>query len=218
MLCVNDLFDVSKTIAAPLLEKQDAPWTALSQLSDFILQLGKTLEGGYEKRGDDVWIAADATVAASALIIGPCIIDSGAEIRHCAFIRGSVIVGKGAVVGNSVELKNALLFDGVQVPHYNYIGDSILGYKAHFGAGSLTSNVKSDKSLVAIKTPDGPVPTGLKKLGALVGDGVEIGCNAVLCPGTVIGRGTRVYPLCRVRGLVEANCIYKDDGNCVPQR
>ena len=185
----------------------------MSKIGAYIVELGGTLPADkYEKRGDKIWIAKSATVAPTASINGPCIIDEEAEIRHCAFIRGNAIVGKGAVVGNSTELKNVILFNKVQVPHYNYVGDSILGYKSHMGAGSITSNVKSDKTLVVVKSPYGNIETGLKKMGAMLGDNVEVGCNSVLNPGTVIGRNANVYPTSMVRGYVEADSIYKKQG------
>ncbi|MCF0122834.1 MAG: UDP-N-acetylglucosamine pyrophosphorylase [Ruminiclostridium sp.] len=216
MYKICDLLDLSKTIAAPLFEGKEYPWEVLSDISDFIIRLGSTLpEEEYEKRGENVWIAKDAMVFPSAYIGGPCIIDHGAEIRHCAFIRGSAVVGKGCVVGNSVELKNAVLFDKVQTPHYNYVGDSILGYKAHMGAGSITSNVKSDKTLVVVKCGEEQIETGRKKFGAVLGDGVEVGCNSVLNPGTVLGRGASVYPTSCVRGVIPENGIYKDKDNIV---
>ncbi len=211
---INELFDLSKTIAAPLFAECRYPWEILPRIKDFIISLGATLpEGEYEKRGDNIWISKKATVFDSAYIAGPCIICEGAEVRHCAFIRGNAVIGKNAVVGNSTELKNVILFDNVQVPHYNYVGDSILGYKAHMGAGSITSNVKSDKKLVAIKE-NGKVlfETGLKKIGAIIGDNVEVGCGSVLNPGTVIGRGSNIYPLSSVRGYVPADSIYKSRG------
>ncbi|MBQ5361883.1 MAG: UDP-N-acetylglucosamine pyrophosphorylase [Clostridia bacterium] len=215
----NNLFDMSHTIAAPLLQNATYPWEALPHVADFIRKIGASLDPAlYTNMGGDVYIAKDAKIAPSAYIDGPCIIGSGAEIRHCAFIRGSVIVGAGAVVGNSTELKNCILFDSVQVPHYNYVGDSILGYKAHLGAGAVTSNVKSDKSHVHVKGEDFDVDTGRKKVGAMLGDGVEIGCGAVLCPGTLIGRGSTVYPLVRVRGVIPENHIVKDAGLIVPRR
>lgn len=214
---ISSLLDLDKTIAAGLFEGLTYPWQALERIGSFILALGPTLPGSeYERRGENVWIARDAEVFASAYINGPCIIDRGAQVRHCAFIRGSAIVGKNAVVGNSVELKNVVLFDGVQTPHYNYVGDSILGYKAHMGAGSITSNVKSDKLPVAVKNGGGLIETGRKKFGAILGDNVEIGCNSVLNPGSVIGRGSRVYPVSCVRGCVEENSIYKNAGEIVP--
>lgn len=209
-LLADNLFDYSKTIAKPLLESVDYPWEALPKIKDFIIELGKTLDPEiYEQRGENIWIAKSATVFPSAYLGGPLIICENAEVRHCAFIRGSAIVGKGAVVGNSTELKNSILFDGVQVPHYNYIGDSILGYKAHTGAGTITSNLKSDKSLVTVLCDDDKIETGVKKFGAMLGDHVEVGCNSVLNPGSVVGRNTNVYPLSFVRGYVPENSIYK---------
>lgn len=216
MYKINDLFDLSKTIAAPLFEGKTYPWEVLDDIKSFIVELGNTLpEDEYEKRGDDVWVAKDAKVFPSAYIGGPCIIDHGAEIRHCAFIRGSAIVGKNAVVGNSVELKNVVLFDNVQTPHYNYVGDSILGYKSHMGAGSITSNVKSDKTLVVIKDKDEQIETGRKKVGAILGDFVEVGCNSVLNPGTVLGRRVSVYPTSCVRGVIPEDSIFKDKDNII---
>ena len=209
-LLADNLFDYSKTIAKPLLESVDYPWEALPKIKDFIIELGKTLDPEiYEQRGENIWVAKSATVFPSAYLGGPLIICEDAEVRHCAFIRGSAIVGKGAVVGNSTELKNSILFDGVQVPHYNYIGDSILGYKAHTGAGTITSNLKSDKSLVTVLCDDDKVETGVKKFGPMLGDHVEVGCNSVLNPGSVVGRNTNVYPLSFVRGYVPENSIYK---------
>ena len=209
-LFAENLFDYSKTIARPLLETVEFPWEALPKIKEFIIELGKTLDPEiYEQRGEDIWVAKSATVYPSAYLGGPLIICEDAEVRHCAFIRGSAIVGKGAVVGNSTELKNSILFDGVQVPHYNYIGDSILGYKAHTGAGTITSNLKSDKSLVTVMVKDEKVDTGVKKFGAMLGDYVEVGCNSVLNPGSVVGRNTSIYPLSFVRGYVSANRIYK---------
>ena len=213
---IKDLLDLSKTIAAPLFEGKTYPWEALADISDFIIALGSTLpEDEYEKRAENVWVARDAKVFPSAYIGSPCIIDHGAEVRHCAFIRGSASVGKNAVVGNSTELKNVVLFDCVQTPHYNYVGDSILGYKSHMGAGSITSNVKSDKTLVVIKNGDELIETGRKKVGAILGDYVEIGCNSVLNPGTVLGRHASVYPTSCVRGVIPENGIYKDKDNIV---
>ena len=216
MLEISELLDLTKTIAAALFKDKKYPWEVLPELKEFIIELGKTLpEDEYEQRADNVWVAKDAVVFPSAYLGAPCIIDHGAEIRHCAFIRGSAIIGKNAVVGNSVEVKNSVLFDNVQTPHYNYVGDSVLGYRSHMGAGSITSNVKSDKTPVTVKTPDGRVTTGLKKFGAVLGDNVEIGCNSVLNPGTVIGRGSNVYPVNSVRGFVPENSIYKDKDNIV---
>ena len=213
------LFDTSHTVAAELFRNATYAWEVLDSIKDFILSLGSTLNPTlYQKHGDDIWIARDAKVAPTALINGPCIIDSGAEIRHCAYIRGSAIIGKGAVVGNSCELKNCILFDMVQVPHFNYVGDSILGYRSHMGAGAVTSNVKSDKTPVSVKADGEVIQTGRKKLGAILGDNVEIGCNSVLCPGTVIGRNTNVYPLSRVRGVIPPNSIYKAPDCIVPKQ
>ncbi len=214
MVEINELFDLEKTIAAELFAGKTYPWEVLPEIKDFILKLGETLdETEYDHPSDGVWIAKDAAVFHSAYIGSPCIIDHGAEIRQCAFIRGSAIVGKNAVVGNSTELKNVVLFDNVQVPHYNYVGDSVLGYKAHMGAGAITSNVKSDKTLVVIKEPGNPHETGRKKVGAMLGDNVEIGCNSVLNPGTVIGRRSNVYPTSCVRGVIPADSIYKAKDN-----
>ena len=213
MYKTTELLDLSKTIAAELFEGREYPWEVLDDIKDFILKLGPTLDPEkYDHAAENIWISKDALVFPSAFIAGPCIIDSGAEIRHCAFIRGSAIVGKNCVVGNSVELKNVVLFDNVQTPHYNYVGDSILGYKAHMGAGSITSNVKSDKTLVVVKSGDEAIPTGRKKFGAVLGDNVEVGCNSVLNPGTVIGRESNVYPLSMVRGYVKEKSIYKKRG------
>ena len=218
-LLSNNLFSYDRTIAAPLLQSTSYGWEALSGISDFIKELGPQLDASlYTDMGDDVYIAKSAKVAPSAYISGPCIICPEAEIRHCAFIRGSVIIGAGAVVGNSTELKNCILFDRVQVPHYNYVGDSILGYKSHLGAGAVTSNVKSDKSEVMIKKDDFSLGTKRKKVGAMLGDGVEIGCGAVLCPGTVIGKNTTVYPLVRVRGYVPEDHIVKSEQEIVRKR
>jgi NDP-sugar pyrophosphorylase family protein len=212
-LTINELYDLNETIAAKLFEGATYPWELLSKISSFIVDLGNSLPADkFEKRGENIWIAKSAKVAPTACLNGPCIIDEEAEVRHCAFIRGNAIVGKGAVVGNSTELKNVILFNKVQVPHYNYVGDSILGYKSHMGAGSITSNVKSDKTLVTVKSAYGNIETGLKKMGAMLGDNVEVGCNSVLNPGTVIGRNSNVYPTSMVRGFVEANSIYKKQG------
>jgi len=213
MLKITDLLDLSHTIAAGLFEGREYAWQVLPDIKEFIIALGNTLpENEFELRGDDIWIARDATVYPTASITGPCIVDHGAEIRHCAFIRGSAVIGKNAVVGNSTELKNVVLFDNVQVPHYNYVGDSILGYKAHMGAGSITSNVKSDKKHVVIREGNEIVETGRKKVGAVLGDHVEVGCGSVLNPGTVIGRESRVYPLSSVRGTIPPKSVYKSAG------
>ncbi len=212
----ESLFCTQNSLAAPYLFSFSYPWQALEGLGDAILELGAQLsEALFYQTATDVWIAKDAHIAPSASISGPCIIDRGAEIRHCAFIRGNALVGKGSVVGNSTELKNVLLFDGVQVPHYNYVGDSILGYKAHMGAGSITSNVKSDKSLVVIKTDDGNLETGRKKVGAILGDYVEVGCNSVLNPGSVLAPHCMVYPTSCVRGIVPPWHIWKNTGELV---
>ncbi len=216
---VNDLFDIEKTIAKDVFNGVTYPFELLSKIKEFIIELGNKLSlEEYEHPSEDIWISKTAKVFPSAYIGGPCIIDHNAEIRHCAFIRGSAIIGKNAVVGNSTELKNVILFDNVQVPHYNYVGDSILGYKAHMGAGSITSNVKSDKTLVVIKGKENFVETGIKKVGAFLGDNVEVGCNSVLCPGTVIGRESIIYPLSRVRGVIPARTIYKNVDNIVERR
>ena len=212
----KSLYNLEFTLAAELLESCEYPFEALPKISNFILKLGSTLSSDeFDKIGDNIWISKSAKVAKTASINGPCIIDADAEIRHCAFIRGNAIVGKGAVVGNSTELKNVILFDKVQVPHYNCVGDSVLGYKSHMGAGSITSNVKSDKTLVVIKKGDERIETGLKKFGAMLGDEVEVGCGSVLNPGTIIGKSSQVYPLSSVRGVVAENSIYKRAGEVV---
>lgn len=212
-LRTENLLDMSQTIASGIFEGLTYPWEALPKIKDFIIKLGETLsEDVYEKRGENIWIAKSAKVAPTAYLNGPLIICENAEVRHCAFIRGSAIVGAGAVIGNSTELKNCIIFNNAQVPHYNYVGDSILGYKAHLGAGSITSNLKSDKSLVTIPVGDERLATGLKKFGAIVGDNVEVGCNSVLNPGTVVGRNTNIYPLSMVRGYVPEKSIYKKKG------
>lgn len=216
---ISNLYTLSETIAAELFQGLTYPWEALSKISTFICELGKTLDKEkFEQRGENIWIAKSAKIAPTACINGPVIIDEEAEIRHGAFIRGNAIVGKGAVVGNSTELKNVVLFNKVQVPHYNYVGDSILGYKSHMGAGSITSNVKSDKTLVVVKDGKEEIATGLKKFGAMLGDEVEVGCNSVLNPGTVIGCHSNVYPLSMVRGVVSANSIYKKKGDIVEKQ
>ena len=208
---IEKLMDLNETIAADLFKGKTYPWEVLGDIKDFIIALGNQLpEDRFEKRGENIWVAKSATVFDSAYIGGPCIIDENATVRQCAFIRGSAIVGKNAVVGNSCELKNVVLFDNVQTPHYNYVGDSVLGYKAHMGAGSITSNVKSDKTLVVVKQPGEFIETGRKKFGAILGDFVEVGCNSVLNPGTVVGRCSNIYPTSCVRGVIPANSIYKD--------
>lgn len=215
MYKIAEMFDLEHTIAAELFSGKTYAWEVLPEIKAFILKLGPTLpESEFDHPAEDVWIAKDAKVFPSAYIGGPCIIDHEAEVRHCAFIRGSAIVGKGCVVGNSVELKNVVLFDKVQTPHYNYVGDSVLGYKAHMGAGSITSNVKSDKTLVVVKG-DVNIETGLKKFGAILGDNVEVGCNSVLNPGSVIGRRASIYPTSSVRGVVPEDSIYKAKDNIV---
>jgi NDP-sugar pyrophosphorylase family protein len=213
---IQNLYNLNETISAPLFSGVVYPWELLPKIGAYIMELGASLpQEKFEKRGETIWIAKSAVVAPTACINGPCIIDEEAEIRHCAFIRGNAIVGKGAVVGNSTELKNVILFNKVQVPHYNYVGDSILGYKSHMGAGSITSNVKSDKTLVVVKTKADSIETGLKKMGAMLGDCVEVGCNSVLNPGTVIGRNATIYPTSSVRGFIEENSIYKHQGEIV---
>lgn len=211
---ISNMYDLAQTIAGEYLAQFTYPWEALAGISDYIKELGATLDPEkFEQRGEDIWIAKSATVAPSACLNGPLIIDEDAEIRHCAFIRGSAIIGKGSVVGNSTEIKNDIIFNSVQVPHYNYVGDSILGYKSHMGAGSITSNVKSDKTLVVVKDrydTGEELETGRKKFGAMLGDYVEVGCNSVLNPGTVICPHSNIYPTSCVRGVIPANSIYKD--------
>ena len=215
-ITVEELFDLNETIASELFEGTTYPWEALPKIHDFIIALGKSLPKDiFEEKGENIWIAKSAKVAPTACLNGPLIVDEEAEIRHCAFVRGNAIVGKGAVVGNSTELKNVVLFNKVQVPHYNYVGDSILGFKSHMGAGSITSNVKSDKTLVTVKGEGISIETGLKKMGAMLGDHVEIGCNSVLNPGTVIGRNSNVYPTSCVRGVIPEGHIFKDKEHIV---
>lgn len=219
LVSIEALFDLSHTAAAPLFQRLTYPWEALPEISNFILELGKNLSPQeYEQREETVWIAKSAKVFPSAYIAGPAVIGPDTEVRHGAFIRGNALVGAGCVVGNSTELKNVILFDQVQVPHYNYVGDSILGYRSHMGAGSITSNVKADKTLVVVKAEGQQMETGLKKFGAILGDQVEIGCNSVLNPGTVVGRNSNVYPLSMVRGYVKANSIYKCAGEIAPKQ
>ena len=207
---IKKLYNLEETIAKTLLEKFEYPWEALPKISEFIIEIGKKLDNEiYELKGENIWIAKSAKIYPSAYIKGPTIIGENAEIRHCAFIRGNAIVGNNAVVGNSTELKNVILFNNVQVPHYNYVGDSILGYKAHMGAGAITSNVKSDKKLVIVKNGEEKIETGLKKFGAMIGDYVEVGCGSILNPGSVIGKNTNIYPLSSVRGVIPENSIYK---------
>ncbi len=215
-LTAKALLSLDKTIASEIFSGATYPWEVLPLIGDFIIKLGKTLDPKkFEKRGENIWIARDAKVYDSAYIEGPVIIDSGAEIRHCAFIRGKAIIGKNSVVGNSTEVKNSIIFDNVQVPHYNYVGDSILGYKSHMGAGSITSNVKSDKTDIVIKNGGNKTETGLRKMGAVLGDFVEVGCSSVLNPGTIIGQHTNIYPLSSVRGVVPSDSIYKSGGKIV---
>ena len=218
MLTVNDLYDLSHSAAGDYLKGFTYPWEALSGIKQLILSLGQHLGDDYEQVKPQVWVHKTATVAPTAFLGAPCIIGAGTEVRHCAFVRGSARVGENCVVGNSVELKNVILFDNVQVPHYNYVGDSILGYKSHMGAGSLTSNVKSDKTLVVVKSGSEEMPTGLKKFGAMLGDHVEVGCNSVLNPGTVIGPNTNIYPTSCVRGVVPPGSIWKTGGVVVPKK
>ena len=213
---IKNLYNLEETITKDLLEKFEYPWEALPEISQFILEIGPMLDKDiYEQKGENIWIAKSANVYPSAYIKGPAIIGENAEVRHCAFIRGNAIVGNNAVVGNSTELKNVILFNNVQVPHYNYVGDSILGYKSHMGAGSITSNVKSDKKLVVVKNDTEKIETGLKKFGAMLGDEVEVGCGSVLNPGTVIGSHSNIYPLSSVRKVVPANSIYKNQNEIV---
>lgn len=213
---IKNLYNLDETIAKDLLEKFEYPWEVLPHIEEFIIETGKNLSKDlYKEVSENVWVHKTANVFPSAYIKGPAIICENAEVRHCAFIRGKAIVGKNAVVGNSTELKNVIIFNNVQVPHYNYVGDSILGYKSHMGAGSITSNVKSDKKLVVIKSKDEKIETGLKKIGAMLGDNVEVGCGSVLNPGTIIGRNTNIYPLSSVRGVVPANSIYKKQNEIV---
>ena len=218
-ITIKQLFEDHLSLAWEQIAAYEYPYEVLADIGDIIKKIGAALPADrFEKREGDIWVAKNATVAPTACLNGPLIIDEEAEIRHCAFVRGSAIVGKGSVVGNSTELKNDIIFNSVQVPHYNYVGDSILGYKSHMGAGSITSNVKSDKTLVVVKDGDEKIETGLKKFGAMLGDYVEVGCNSVLNPGTVIGRHTNVYPLSSVRGVIPANSIFKKPGEVVQKK
>ena len=213
---IKNMYDLNETIAAEIFEGKTYPWEVLPLIKEFIVKLGNTLSPEeYDKIGEDIWVAKSAKIAPTVALNGPCIIGKDAEVRQCAFIRGSAIVGEGAVVGNSTELKNVILFNKVQVPHYNYVGDSVLGFKSHMGAGSITSNVKSDKTLVVVKNGEEKIETGLKKMGAMLGDHVEVGCNSVLNPGTVIGRNSNVYPTSCVRGVIPAGHIFKRPGEVV---
>ena len=216
---ITNLYNLDETIAKELLQKATYPWEVLPQIKEYIIEIGRKLDKNkYDEIEENIWVAKTAKVAKTAYINGPVIIGENAEIRHCAFIRGSAIIGEGAVVGNSTELKNVILFNKVQVPHYNYVGDSILGYKAHMGAGSITSNVKSDKKLVIIKNKEAKLETGLKKVGAMIGDNVEVGCGSILNPGSIIGRNTNIYPLSSVRGVIKENSIYKNQNEIVDKR
>ena len=218
MMKTTDLYDLSHSAAGDYLSAFEYPWQALSGIKNLILELGSRLGDDYTEKEPNVWVHKTAKIAPTAYLGAPCIIGAGTEVRHCAFVRGSALVGENCVVGNSVELKNVILFDNVQVPHYNYVGDSILGYKAHMGAGSLTSNVKSDKTLVVVKNGEEKIETGLKKFGAMVGDFVEVGCNSVLNPGTVVGRNSNIYPTSCVRGVVPENSIWKNNGTVVEKK
>ncbi len=218
MYCVEELFDLEHTMASEYLRQFEYPWLALKDLKNEIIRLGSTLNDEYEEVSEHVWVHKSANVFPSAYLGAPCIIGANTEVRHCAFVRGSALVGEGCVVGNSVELKNVILFDKVQVPHYNYVGDSILGHYAHMGAGSITSNVKADKQNVVLKHKGETLETGMKKFGAMVGDYVEVGCNSVLNPGTVVGRHSNIYPVSCVRGVIEDHCIYKAYGNVVKKK
>ncbi len=217
MMTIRDMYDLNHTLAKDYLSQFTYPWEALKGIKDMIISLGEKLGEDYQQVAPQVWVHKTAKVAPTAFLGAPCIIGPETEVRHCAFIRGSALVGAGCVVGNSVELKNVILFDSVQTPHYNYVGDSILGYKSHMGAGSITSNVKQDKTLVVVHNQGEEVPTGVKKFGAMLGDWVEIGCNSVLNPGTVVGPNSNVYPLSCVRGVVPAKHIWKNNGVVVPK-
>ena len=212
---IKDLYNLDETIAKKYLEKYTYPWEVLSNIKDIIIEIGNSLDTSYTKIDENIWIANDAKVEKSALIKGPCIIGHNTEVRHCAFIRGNALVGDNCVIGNSVELKNVILFNNVQTPHYNYVGDSILGYKSHMGAGSITSNVKSDKKLVEVHLDDTKIETHMKKIGAILGDYVEVGCGSILNPGTIVGRHSNIYPLSSVRGYVAGHSIYKNKNEVV---
>lgn len=220
MYKMKDLYDLNHTQASSYLSQYEYPWEALKGIKNFIIELGSSLGDDYNEIREHVWVHKDAKVFDSAYLGAPCIIGARTEVRHCAFVRGSALIGEDCVIGNSVELKNVIIFDSVQVPHYNYVGDSILGYKSHMGAGSITSNVKSDKTLVVVKNRfnNESIETGLKKMGAMLGDYVEIGCNSVLNPGTVIGSHSNIYPLSRVRGVVPTHSIFKDIDNIVEKK
>ena len=218
MYKITDLYDLNHTQASSYLQKYEYPWEALKGIKDFIIELGSSLGDDYNEISEHVWVHKDAKVFDSAYLGVPCIIGARTEVRHCAFIRGGALIGEDCVIGNSVELKNVIIFDSVQVPHYNYVGDSILGYKSHMGAGSITSNVKSDKKLVIVKNESEKVETGLKKFGSMIGDNVEVGCGSILNPGSVIGKNTNIYPLSSVRGVIRANSIYKKQGEIVDKK
>ena len=216
---IEELLDLTHTLAAPLFEGKRYPWEILTPLKDFIRELGASLSREeYDEIAPEVWVHKTAKIAPSALIAGPTVIGAGTEVRHCAFIRGSALVGEGCVIGNSTEVKNAVIFDNVQVPHYNYVGDTILGFRAHMGAGVIASNFRSDKGNVSVRDGDEKIETGLRKLGAILGDGVDVGCNSVLCPGSVVGRDVIIYPLSRVRGFIPERSILKGDGSIVPRK
>ena len=215
MYKITDLYDLNHTQASSYLQQYEYPWEALKGIKDFIIELGSSLGDDYNEISEHVWVHKDAKVFDSAYLGVPCIIGARTEVRHCAFIRGSALIGEDCVIGNSVELKNVIIFDSVQVPHYNYVGDSVLGFKSHMGAGSITSNVKSDKTLVVIKSGEGKIETGLKKMGAILGDCVEVGCGSILNPGSIIGANSNVYPLSSVRGVIPAGSIYKKQGEVV---
>lgn len=216
---IEELLDLTHTLAAPLFEGKRYPWEILTPLKDFIRELGASLSREeYDEIAPEVWVHKSAKIAPSALIAGPTVIGAGTEVRHCAFIRGSALVGEGCVIGNSTEVKNAVIFDNVQVPHYNYVGDTILGFRAHMGAGVVASNFRSDKGNVSVRDGDEKIGTGLRKLGAILGDGVDVGCNSVLCPGSVVGRDVIIYPLSRVRGFIPERSILKGDGSIVPRK
>ena len=218
-ITIKNLYSLDQTIATKIFDGATYPWEVLPKIKDFIVELGKTLsKEEYDQIEENIWVAKTAKVAPTAFIAGPAIIGKNSEVRHCAFIRGNAIVGENSVVGNSTELKNVILFNNVQVPHYNYVGDSILGYKSHMGAGSITSNVKSDKKLVIVKNGENKIETGLKKFGAMIGDNVEVGCGSVLNPGSVIGRNTNIYPLSSVRGVVQENSIYKNQNEIIEKK